>query len=168
MCGSPREVAVALEEAAHIVAVFSVPLSPAVPRREAADLIKSAGVPRLGDKLGVAEDRVKGEALEQRRLIHRRAVLVASENGGEVEAEAVDLIFGYPIAQAVLDEVAHDRVVAVENVSAAAEIVVFSVGREHIVDIVVDALEREEGSHLVALGGVVENNVENNLYAVRL
>ena len=164
----PCEVAVALEEAAEVVAVLSVPFRPAVPAREAADLIQSAGVPRLGDQLGRAEDRVERKALEQRRLIHRRAVLVASEDGREVKAEAVDFIFGHPVAQAVLDEVAHDRVVAVEHVAAAAEIVVLAVGREHVVDVVVQSLEREEGTLFVTLGGVVEHDVEDDLDAVGL
>ena len=54
--------------------------------------------------------------------------------------------------------------VAVEGVAAAAEIVVFSIGGEQVIDVVVKALEGEEGSPLVALGGVVEHNVQIDLH----
>ena len=56
--------------------------------------------------------------------------------------------------------------VAVEHIAAAAEVVIFAVRRKHIIDIVVNSLKGEERSQLVALGGVVEHNVENNLNAI--
>ena len=42
----------------------------------------------------------------------------ATEDGGQVEAEAVDVVLGGPVAQAIEHHVADDRVVAVERVAA--------------------------------------------------
>ena len=56
------------------------------------------------------------------------ALRVAAEHGSEVEAEAVDVVFGSPVAETIEDEVADDGVVAVEGVAAAAEVEVVAVG----------------------------------------
>ncbi len=50
--------------------------------------------------------------------------------------------------------------IAVERIAAAGEIVVIPLGGEQVVDVVVKALEGEEGAHLIALGGVVEHHVQ--------
>jgi hypothetical protein len=42
-----------------------------------------------------------------------------AQDRAEIEAEAVDVHLDHPVAQAVLNEAAHDRVVAVEGVAAA-------------------------------------------------
>ena len=68
---------VSFEEAAHIITVSSVPFCPAVPRWEAAHLIKSAGVPCLRNQLHIAKHRIKRKALQQWRLAHRGTVLIA-------------------------------------------------------------------------------------------
>ena len=44
-------------------------------------------------------------------------VLLARQRRGQVEPEAVDVHFGDPVAQAVHDEVQHDRMRGVEGVS---------------------------------------------------
>ena len=56
--------------------------------------------------------------------------------------------------------------VAVEGIAHPGEVVILAVGGEHIVDVVVQALEGKEGALLVALGGVVDHHVQNNLNAV--
>ncbi len=76
---------------------------------------------------------------------------VAAEDRGEVEAEAVDVVVGRPVAQAVEHQVAHDRVVAVQRVAGAAEVVVVALRREHVVGLVVDAPEGDVRAALVAL-----------------
>ena len=58
--------------------------------------------------------------------------------------------------------------VAVDRVAAAAEIIVLSLRRQQIVNIVVKALEGKEGSLLVAFRRVVEHHVQIHLYAVLL
>ena len=96
-------------------------------------------------------------------LVHGGAVLVAPQDGGQVEAEAADVVGGDPVAQAADNHLVDNRVVAVQGVSAAAEIVIVSLGGEEVVNIVVEALEGEEGPVLVALRRVVEDHVQVDL-----
>ena len=72
----------------------------------------------------------------------------------------------HPVAQAVHDELQDARVGHVERVAAAGEVhVVARVRRQAVVGGVVDAAHRERRPHLVALGGVVVDHVENHLDA---
>ena len=48
----------------------------------------------------------------------------------------------------------------------AAEVEVVALRREHVVGLVVDAAERDGRALFVALGGVVEDDVEDDLDAV--
>ena len=99
------------------VAVLAVPLRPQ--RREVADLVAAlADVPRLGDQLHLADDRVLLDEVEERRQ-PVDLVELAGEGGGEVEAEAVDVHLGHPVAQAVHDQLQHVRVAHVEAVAGA-------------------------------------------------
>ena len=52
--------------------------------------------------------------------------------------------------------------VAVQSVSTAAEIVVISVRSQHIVNVIVESLETEGRSLLIALCGMIEYNVEDD------
>ena len=52
--------------------------------------------------------------------------------------------------------------VAVQCIPAAAEVVIASVRCEHVIDIIVKALERKTGSQLIALRGVVEDDVKDD------
>ena len=54
--------------------------------------------------------------------------------------------------------------VAIEGIAAAAEIIILSIRRQQIVNIIVEALEREKRPSLVAFGGVVEHYVQIDLY----
>ena len=161
-----RHAGVALHEAAHLVAEAAVPLGPPAPAREAAHLVEPGRVPRLGDELHVGHDRVGGDRLEQRRVRQHLAVAAPPEDRGEVEAEAVDVHLGHPVAQRGQDLVAHHRVVAVERVAAARVVEVPPRLRvEEVVGRVVEAAPAEGGAPLVALAGVVEDDVEDHLEA---
>ena len=112
--------AVALPEAADAVAVLAVPLGPE--HREVADLVAArAEVPRLGDQLDLREDRVLVDDVEERAQ-PVDLVQLAGQRAGQVEAEAVDVHLGDPVAQAVHDELQHARVRHVERVAAAGEV----------------------------------------------
>ena len=79
----------AAPEVADRVAVLAVPLRPQ--RREVADLVAAlADVPRLGDELDLADDRVLLDEVEERRQ-PVDVVQLAGERRGQVEAEAVDV-----------------------------------------------------------------------------
>ena len=78
------------------------------------------------------------------------------------------MILRRPVAQAVQHHVAHDRVVAVQRVAGAAEVEVVALRRQHVVGLVVDALEGDVRALLVAFGRVVEDHIQDDLDAVAM
>ena len=150
----------ALDVLAHHVAVLPVPFSPSAVVGEVPDLVQAPGVPGLRDQLAVAQYGVEGQLLEDGRVGQRRAVLGAVEDRRQVEPEAVNVVLGRPVAQAVEHEVAHHRMVAVHRVAGAAEVVVIPLGGEHVIGLVIESAERYGRPAFVALGRVVEHHVE--------
>ena len=101
---------------------------------------------------------------KERRVGNEAALFVTAEDRGEVEAEAVDMPLGDPVPQAIDDVVANHRMVAVHRVPAAGKISVNAlVVAEHVIDLVVQTTKIEQRPMLVAFGGVVEDNIENDL-----
>ena len=94
-------------------------------------------------------------------------VELARERRGEVEAEAVDVAVDDEVAQRVHDQPQHRRVHRVERVARARVVHVEArvVGHEPVVALVVDAAEAEHRPEVVALGGVVVDDVEDHLDA---
>ena len=89
---------------------------------------------------------------------------LTGKNGGEVEAEAVDTHVAGPVAQAVHHHLQNARVGEVQRVAGAGVVdVVPRLGRQPVVGGIVDALEAERRSELVALGGVIVDHVEDHL-----
>ena len=89
-------------EVAHGVAVLAVPLRPH--GREVADLVAAlAEVPGLGDQLDLADDGVLLDQVEEGRQ-PVDLVELAGQRGGQVEAEAVDVHLGHPVAERVHDQ----------------------------------------------------------------
>ncbi len=157
---------VALHEAPDVVAVMPVPLRPPG-RREATDLVQAARVPRLGDDLGVGEDRGELDAPQRGGHRHLGTVLAPGEDRPEVEAEAVDVVLPHPVLQALDDELGDHRVVGVQGVAAPRVVhVVLLVGRvQVVVGLVGQAPEADRGAVVVPLPGVVEHHVEDHLDA---
>ena len=153
---------VAAPVGSHRVAIAVVPFRPA--RREAADLVAAGpDVPRLGDQLDLAERRVLSAGVEETAVLVE-AVRLAGQDGGEVEAEAVDAHVVGPVAQAVHHHLQHAAVGEVHRVAGAGVVdVVPRVGRQPVVGGVVDALEGEGRAELVAFRGVVVDHVEDQL-----
>ena len=154
-----------LPEAAHAVAVLAVPLRPA--DREVADLVAAGtDVPRLGDQLHLADDRVLVDDVEEAAELVD-VVQLARQRRGEVEAEAVDVHLGDPVAQRVHDQLEHPRAGGVERVAGPGVVDVVAPGRrvEPVVGGVVDAAEAERRAEVVALAGVVVDDVEDDLDA---
>ncbi len=155
----------AAPEVADGVAVLPVPLRPL--RREVADLVAArADVPRLGDQLDLADHRVLLHELEERRE-PVDVVELAGQRRGEVEAEAVDVHLGDPVAQRVHDQLQRVGVAGVEGVPGAGvvHVVLLLVVDEPVVGGVVDALEAQRRAEVVALRGVVVDHVEDDLDA---
>ena len=90
---------------------------------------------------------------------------LARERRREVEAEAVDVALDHPVAQRVHDQPQDARVDRVERVAGAGEVHVVArvVGHQPVVGGVVDPLERQHRPEVVALGGVVVDDVEDHL-----
>ena len=113
-------------EVADRVAVLAVPFRPQ--GWEVADLIAALpDVPRLGDQLDLADDRVLLDEIEERRQPVDR-VQLARQGGGEVEPEPVDVHLGHPVPEAVHDQLQHVRVAHVEAVAGAREVEVVAGG----------------------------------------
>src|SRR5262249_39525108 len=152
-------------EVADIVAELVVPLGPS--RRESADLVAARpAIPRLGDEFDGAEYRVLADRFEEAALIVE-AVRLAREDGAEIKAEAIDVGLLHPVAQAVREHLDDARAAAVERVAGArvVDVVAGLLGMEAVVAGVVDSLEGERGSALVAFGRVIVDDVEDDFEA---
>ena len=94
----------------------------------------------------------------------RDARRVAREDRREVEPEPVHVHLLHPVAEAVHDHPAHDRVIGVQRVARAGVVgVARAVFLEDVVRRVVEPSEAERRTALVALRGVVVHDVEDDL-----
>ncbi|CAM5503278.1 hypothetical protein SCYAM73S_04163 [Streptomyces cyaneofuscatus] len=88
----------------------------------------------------------------------------AGERRRQVEAEAVDAHLGDPVAQRIGDEPQHLGLDDVQGVAAAGVVgVAAGVVLEAVVAAVVDAAQGEHRAELTGLGGVVVDDVEDDL-----
>ena len=71
----------------------------------------------------------------------------------------------HPVAQAFHDHLLHQRVIAVQRIAAAAEIIISAIRRQHIINVIVKAFKGNEGAVLIALRRMVEHHVQNDLDA---
>ena len=92
------------------------------------------------------------------------SAVAPGQDGSQVEAESVDVHVGDPVAEAVGDQPHGTRMQDVEAVAGARVVdVVPGVFRgEPVVDGIVDAPERQRGSEMVPLAGVVVDHVEDD------
>ena len=156
---------IAFEEASGAVAVFAVPFHPTPVGGEVADLIEPTRIPSLGDEFAVGQHGIVREKFQERGIRQRGPLGVASENGGKIEAEAVDMVFRRPVAEAVDNEFANGGVVAVNGVSAARVVCEGALLVENIPGFVIDAAEGEDGSISTAFGRVIKNDIQHDLDA---
>ena len=106
-----------LPERARDVTILVVPLGPT--RRELAHLIAAgADVPGFGDQLDAGEHRVLPAGVEKAAALVE-AVVLARQDRGEVEAEAVHVHLGDPVAQAVGDHLQHPGMADVDGIAGA-------------------------------------------------
>ncbi len=92
-------------------------------------------------------------------------VELARQSGGEIEAEPVDVHLDDPVAKAVHDELQRVRIPDVETVPRAGDIEIEAriLVLEPVVGGVVDAAKAQRGTEMVALAGVVVDDVEDHL-----
>ncbi len=151
-------------KAPHIIAKPAIPLGPAGIGREGTNLIKTGGIPGLGDDFDVAQHRVFGDHLDHRRIGQEISGGVAAQDRGEVKAKAVNVHLHDPEAQGVQDQFPHYWMVAVHGIAAAGKVQVPVGGMvKQIVDTVVNTAETAGCAIIASLAGVVEDHVEDDL-----
>ena len=160
-----RQVLVPLPVAADGVAELPVPLAEG--GGEVAHLVAAEPrVPGLGDQLHAREHRILADDLEDRREGVEVSLAHPAEDAGQIEAEAVDVHVGDPGAQRVDDQPRRLGVGRVQAVAGPGEVeVVARVRHQPVVGGVVDAAEAEGRSGVVALAGVVVDDVQDHLEA---
>ena len=137
--------------------------------RELADAVAvHRDVPRLGDQLHVPQHRVLADGGQQVPG-HVDVVAGAGQRRHQVEAEAVDVHLGDPVAQRVQDQPQHHRVLGVDGVAAAGDVPV-GVGLAGVARLwgdplvgaeVVEPAEAQRRPVGARLGGVVVDHVED-------
>ena len=125
-----------------------------------------ADVPRLDDEFDPREHRVRAQRDEEGVVGVIVVATTAAQGDREVEAETVDMALGHPVAHRIERQLADDRVPQVHRVAAAGDIDVAPALVEAVVGPVVEAAEGEGGSGTVLLGGVVVDDVEDDLEAL--
>ena len=151
------------EEGADVVTEPSVPLLPAV-SDEAADLVETDRIPRLGDELRARERRIRLDVPEDRRVRHRVPRRIARQDRRQIEPEPVDMHRLHPVPEAVDDHPADDGVARVERVPGAGVVrVPRAASVEDVVRLVIQSPEAERRPEVITFRGVVEDDVENHL-----
>src|SRR5450759_1949451 len=118
----------------------------------------------LGDELDLGDHRILLDDLEERREpVH--LMELAGQGRREVEAEPVNMHLFDPVAQGVHDQLQDVGVAHQQAVAGARGVVVLRLVLvdEAVVGGVVDAPEGDRRALLVALGGVVVDDVEDDL-----
>src|ERR1019366_5629962 len=91
---------------------------------------------------------------------------LARQRAGEIEAEAIDVHFGDPVAQTVHDELEYARMLHVERVATAGEVRVIAwILGQTVVRGIVDAAERKRRTERASLGRMIVNDIENDFDA---
>ena len=160
----PHPDRVAAPEVTHGVAVLAVPLAP--DRREPANVVAVhlPDVPGLGDQLDPGDHRILGYQVEEGRHGPELALL-PGQRRSQVKPVAIDVHLGDPVPQRVHDQLQGQRVARVQRVAAAGRVHVAPRvgGVQPVVRRVVQPAEAQRRAGMVALGGVVEHHVEQDL-----
>jgi len=97
-------------------------------------------------------------------------VVRSGERGGEIEAEAVHVHLADPVAQAVHHQLDDVGLTDVERVAGAGvvDVVARALRARSVVGLVVQATHGQDRAAMVALPGVVVDDVEDDLQAGRV
>ena len=96
-CSVPGIPEISLQEGTEAVTVTAIPFSPSAAGRERTNLIQPAGIPGFCDQFDISKDRIVSKELQKGRIVKWRTVLMASENAGKIEAEAVHTVVDGPV-----------------------------------------------------------------------
>src|SRR5882724_8863188 len=121
--------AVAPPERSNRVPVAVVPLRPA--RGKSTELIAApAHVPGFGDQLDVGERGFGAQRLEKGAVLVE-AVAFARQHRRQIESEPIHVHLFYPVFEAVDDQRANLRVLAVDGVAATADVLIEALVLRH-------------------------------------
>ena len=146
------------------VAEAVVPLRPG-PRELPRAPAVGPEVPRLGDVQHPREHGVLAQRDEEGVVRLVAEVVTAAERDGQVVAEAVDVDLVDPVAQRVEHHLEDDRVGEVERVAAAGDVDVVPLLVEPVPRAAAETAPREGRPADALLGGVVVDDVEQDLDA---
>ena len=151
---------VASDKATDHITVAPVPFRPAI-YREVANLIEASRIPRFNKEFGIGEPFIQLNMPQDRRVLDRSAISTPDQNRGLIKAETIHVHLFYPVLQAFRDQLGHDRMVALERVSTPCiiHVILLVLGIKVIIDTVVDPLETDGGSQMIALAAMVEDHI---------
>mmetsp|Transcript_31805 Transcript_31805/g.92958 ORF Transcript_31805/g.92958 Transcript_31805/m.92958 type:complete len:206 (-) Transcript_31805:1039-1656(-) len=128
---------VALNEGAHGVAEFTIPLRPTgrSARREVTHevAVGPRTIPRLGDELNVLEIRVVGHPTDDLRLALDFTVASSAECRSQVETKSIHAHVQCPVPQARQNPIRAHRIVGVHGVAATGVVRVMAMAKEVII-----------------------------------
>src|SRR6516164_2600125 len=153
---------ISFDETANVIAKPPVPLEPGYAGESAAELI-SAGVPRLRDQPYLAQLWISRNFSEDRSMSPvERSILIAAEDGSEIETEAIDMHLPFPITQTVHHHLAHVSPAEIEGVARPRIICVRVgwVGRRHVVAGAVKALIAVDWTAVISFASVVVHYIQ--------
>src|SRR5262249_50023113 len=86
-------------------------------------------------------------------------------NGSQIEAEAVDVHFRCPIAQAIVHHLQHARMAQIHGIASTGVVYVVArlVGYKAVVRGIIYASERKSRPAFIPFSGVVANYIEDDL-----
>src|SRR5437899_1747336 len=98
-------------------------------------------------------------------MIHNLSILTTTEDSGFIEAKPINMHLGHPIFQGIDDELLHDGVVGIYRIASPSKVpVVLLIHRcKQVVGAVRQPLETDSWTVLIALTGMVEDDIENDL-----
>ena len=122
-------------------------------------------IPGFRDQLDARQHGILENGIEEPRVAVEFAVLLAGQGRRQVEAEPVDMHFLDPVAKRIHDQLQDPLAMEVQAVPASGEIVVEAriIAPQLVVGRIVDTAKAEGRPHLVPLGGMVVDDVQDDL-----
>ena len=153
---------IAAPEPPHPVAVAVVPFGEG--GGKTAQLIAARpDVPGLGDQLDAGQHRILPQRIEKAAL-RVKAMGLAPQHGGQIEAEAIDMAVLDPVAQRIHHQAQDRRPRQVQRVAGSGVVHILPPAMDQpVIARIVQTPERQRRPPFVALAGVVIDHIQNDL-----
>ena len=73
------------------------------------------------------------------------------------------MVISHPISETFKYHIPYHRMVAVEGVATATEVIIFTSWSQHIINVIVKALKGDTRSHLVSFSCMVKYHIQKTL-----